>query len=215
MAVEFRTDVGGWMRRWDAAMAAQAALTGDWPNQTVAQFALRRATATPSRIQLIDGDLALTCAEIYARAQRLAGYFLSIGLTPGDVISFQLPNWWEASVIDIASSMTGIVTNPIVPINRDAEVTYMLNESRSRVMFVPEVFRKYEYAVMMRRIAPALRAAPRVVVVRGASGDFARFDALLAESPPLQTALAVDRARRDGPRACCTRIIPFTPTRSR
>lgn len=192
MAVEIRRDVGGWMLRWDAAMAAQAALTGDWPNQTVAQFAQGRAMATPGRIQLIDGDLALSCAAIYARAQRLAGYFLSIGLTPGDVISFQLPNWWEASVIDIAASMTGIVTNPIVPINRDAEVTYMLNESRSRVMFVPEVFRKYEYAGMMRRIAPGLRAAPRVVVVRGASGDFAHFDALLAESPPLKTALTVD-----------------------
>ena len=161
MAVEIRRDVGGWMSRWDPAMAAQAVKNRDWPNLTVAQFALQRATATPERIQLIDGDLALSCAELYRRAQRLAGYFLSIGLAPGDVVSFQLPNWWEASVIDLAASMTGVVTNPIVPINRDAEVTYMLNESRTQVMFVPQVFRKYEYAVMMRRIAPALRAPPR------------------------------------------------------
>ncbi|MEP6546338.1 MAG: AMP-binding protein [Gammaproteobacteria bacterium] len=192
MAVELRRDVGGWMLRWDAAMAAHATATGDWPNKTVAQFALRRATAAPGRIQLIDGDLALSGAEIYGRAQRLAGYFLSIGLVPGDVVSFQLPNWWEASVVDIAASMTGVVTNPIVPINRDAEVSYMLNESRSRVMFVPQVFRKFEYAAMMRRIAAALRTPPRVIVVRGESGDFARFDVLLAESAPLEAALPVD-----------------------
>jgi acyl-CoA synthetase (AMP-forming)/AMP-acid ligase II len=192
MAVEIRRDVGGWMSRWDPAMAAEAVANGDWPNLTVAQFALRRATGTPERIQLIDGDLALSCAELYGRAQRLAGYFLSIGLAPGDVVSFQLPNWWEACVIDLAASMTGVVTNPIVPINRDAEVTYMLNESRTRVMFVPQVFRKYEYAAMMRRIAPALAAPPRVVVVRGEFGEFPGFDALLAESPPLRSVLKVD-----------------------
>jgi acyl-CoA synthetase (AMP-forming)/AMP-acid ligase II len=192
MAVEIRRDVGGWMSRWDPAMAAQATENGDWPNLTVAQFALRRATKTPDRIQLIDGDLALSCADLYGRAQRLAGYFLSVGLAPGDVVSFQLPNWWEACVIDLAASMTGVVTNPIVPINRDAEVTYMLNESRTRVMFVPQVFRKYEYAAMMGRIAPALATPPRVVVVRGEFGEFTRFDAVLAESPPLQSALPVD-----------------------
>jgi acyl-CoA synthetase (AMP-forming)/AMP-acid ligase II len=68
----------------------------------------------------------------------------------------------------------------------------MLNESRTRVMFVPQVFRKYEYAAMMRRIAPALAAPPRVVVVRGEFGEFPGFDALLAESPPLRSALEVD-----------------------
>ena len=44
-------------------------------------------------------------------------------------------------MIDLAAAITGVVTNPILPINRDGEVTYMLNESRTRVMFVPGVFR--------------------------------------------------------------------------
>src|SRR3546814_2543502 len=75
--------------------------------------------------------------------------------------------------------MTGVVTNPIVPINRDAEVSYMLNESRSKLMFVPGVFRKYDYVAMLKRIAPKLSSMPGIVTVRDASGSHADFDALL------------------------------------
>ena len=128
---ETRTDVGGWTVRWDPTRAASAIANGDWPNQTVAQLAERLAASSPERIQLTEGELALSCAELYRRAQRLAGYFLTLGLAPGAVVSFQLPNWWEASVIDLAASMTGVVANPIVPINRDSEVAFMLNESHS------------------------------------------------------------------------------------
>lgn len=158
----------------------------------MAEFARQRFEEHPHRVQLIDGDMPLTCADLYLRAQRLAGYFLSIGLRIGDVISFQLPNWWEASVIDLAASMTGVVVNPIVPINRDAEVTYMLNESRTRVMFVPGVFRKFDYAEMMQRITPALNAPPRVIQVRGSSRTADGFDAILREAPPLIESRAVD-----------------------
>lgn len=190
--LETRTDVGGWTVRWDPSRAASATANGDWPNQTVAQFAQRLAASSPDRIQLIDGDLALSCAELYRRAQRLAGYFLALGLPRGAVVSFQLPNWWEASVIDLATSMTGVVANPIVPINRDSEVIFMLNESRSRVMFIPQVFRNFDYAAMLRRITPALDHPPHVIVVRGAPGEFQSFDTVLVESTALDAPLEVD-----------------------
>lgn len=189
---ETRTDVGGWTVRWDPTRAASAIANGDWPNQTVAQLAERLAASSPERIQLTEGELALSCAELYRRAQRLAGYFLTLGLAPGAVVSFQLPNWWEASVIDLAASMTGVVANPIVPINRDSEVAFMLNESHSRVMFVPQVFRNFDYAAMLRRIVPALERPPRVAVVRGAPGEFESFDTILAESTALDEPLEVD-----------------------
>lgn len=190
--IELRRDIGGWQTRWNPEIAARALALGDWPNRTVAEFAKDRATAHPARIQIVDGDLALSCGDLYARAQRLAGYFLSLGLRMGDVVSFQLPNWWEAMVIDLAAAMTGIVANPIVPINRDAEVTYMLSESRTRLLFIPEVFRKFDYAAMLRRIAPELKQAPRVVLVRGESGIGETFEAALQATPPLAAPLAVD-----------------------
>ena len=187
-----RWDPGGWQVRWNPSLAARAVAGGDWPNRTVAQFARERVAAHPDRVQIIDGEHALSCAELYRRAQRLAGYFLALGLRPGDVVSFQLPNWWETSVIDLAASMTGVVTNPIVPIYRDGEVSYMLNESRTRVCFVPGVFRKYDYAAMIERIRPSLANPPQVVVVRAESAAGPSFDAVLQSAQPLIEPLDID-----------------------
>lgn len=189
---EYRRDAGGWMVRWDAALARRWRDSGDWTDRTVAAYAKERAEREPDRVLLIEGEQQLTARALYEEAQRLAGWFVEIGLKLGDVVSFQLPNWWEAAVIDLAACMTGVVVNPIVAINRDAEVTYMLNESRTRVMFVPGEFRKHDYAEMLRRIAPALTAPPRVVVIRGNAGDFDAFDAVLAAATPLAAAREVD-----------------------
>jgi acyl-CoA synthetase (AMP-forming)/AMP-acid ligase II len=191
-AVEYRRDPGGWMVRWNAALAERSVREGDWTNRTVASYARERATTQPDRPMFVEGDLVLTAARLHDKAQRLAGWFRAIGLVAGDVVSFQLPNWWEAAVIDVAACMTGVVVNPIVAINRDAEVTYMLNESRTRVMFVPEVFRKFDYAEMLRRIAPGLSTPPRVVVLRGNAGTFETFDAVVAMATPLEQPADVD-----------------------
>lgn len=189
---EIRQDCGGWEIRWNPLLAEQAVAAGDWPNRTVAEFARDRVKAHPDRIQLIENELSLSCLELYQRAQKLAGFFLSIDLQPGDVVSFELPNWWETSVIDLACAMTGVVANPIVPINRDAEVTYMLNESRSRLMFIPGVFRGFDYLAMMRRIAPDLNNAPRVIAVRAPGGPCEELSTILETSPPLAEPRAVD-----------------------
>ena len=173
-------------------MAKRAVDDGDWPNLTVAQFAQQRTLEHAERVQLVDGSRSLSCGALYGFALQLAGFFRALGLNRGDVVSFQLPNWWEASVIDLAAAMTGVVTNPIVPINRDAEVTYMLNESRTRLLFIPGVFRKYDYAEMLRRISPALTSPPTVVLVRAAGGEYLEFDAALRGAAPVQGPEDVD-----------------------
>lgn len=190
-ATGFRQDIGGWRTRWDSARAERSVRDGDWSNRTIADFAAARVSETPDRVLLIDGDHALTCRELYDRACRLAGHFDAIGLVPGEVVSFQLPNWWECSVINLAAAMTGVVVNPIVPINRDAEVTFMLGESRSRLMFVPATFRGFNYAAMMERIARTLPSAPEVILVRGTAEGLQTFDTILA-GEPLTTARQVD-----------------------
>lgn len=179
----YRQDVGGWRTRWDAARAERAVRGGDWTNRTIADFAAERVAADPGRILLIDGEHRLSRGDLYDRARRLAGYFDLIGLQPGEVVSFQLPNWWECSVINLAAAMTGVVVNPVVPINRDAEVTYMLNESRSRMMFVPSTFRGFDYAAMMARIGPGLVTAPEVIVVRGKGEGLQDFETILGAEP--------------------------------
>lgn len=187
----YREDVGGWRTRWNPDRVERAVRDGDWTNRTIADFAAERVAANPERVLLIDGEHRLSCGDLHDRAQRLAGYFDAIGLKPGEVVSFQLPNWWECSVINLAAAMTGVIVNPIVPINRDAEVTFMLRESGSRLMFVPGTFRGFDYAAMMARIAPDLDGAPEVITVRSAAEGLRSFDEILAGAP-LTTARRVD-----------------------
>ena len=184
-AIEHRRDVGGWEVRWNPAVAAMAAREGLWPGRTAADFATDLARNDPDRLLIVDGEHEKRAGELFAAASQLAGYLRGVGLVDGDVISFQLPNWWEATVINLAASLAGLVVNPIVPINRDGELVHMLGAARSRFMFVPQVFRGFDYAAMMQRVCAALPDPPQVVVLRGDPGPFLSFDAVLAAGRPL------------------------------
>jgi acyl-CoA synthetase (AMP-forming)/AMP-acid ligase II len=181
--IEFRTDAGGWRTRWSRANAAAAARENLWPDKTVADLAFERVRNDPDRILVIDGSHSLSAGQLLETAHRLASRLNAAGLKAGDVISFQLPNWWEASVINLAASIAGLVVNPIVPINRDGELVHMLGAARSRFVFVPAVFRGYDYAAMMQRVCAVLPDPPIVVVVRGEPGGFVGFDELVADGP--------------------------------
>jgi acyl-CoA synthetase (AMP-forming)/AMP-acid ligase II len=72
----------------------------------------------------------------------------------------------------------------------------MLKDCRSRMLFVPREFRRFDYAAMAERVKPALPDLAEVVVVRGDKGAFSGFDELLAEEgevppPPAQDPNAV------------------------
>ena len=194
MPIGLRRDVSGFLLRDDPAMMAQAAAEGAWPNHTVAQFAADRVREHPDQVQLIDQDRSLTCRELYDGARALAGALLDRGLKAGDVIAFQLPNWWEASVINLAAAMVGAVVNPIVPINRDAEVTFFLNAVRAKLFFAPDVFRGFDYAAMFARIRPELEWGTELVLIRASDPQpgFHRFEDFAAGSSPVSGPIDID-----------------------
>lgn len=147
--------------------AAQAYKTsGAWMNKTTSDFAQLRAQQMPDRIAVVEGDRRLSYAFLLAEARRLAAGLRDLGLRKGDVISFQLPNWWESMVVNLAASLGGWAVNPIVPIYRDAEVGVILNDCKAKVIFVPQQFRGMDYVAMLRRIADEGGAKPLVVIVR-------------------------------------------------
>ena len=87
---------------------------------------------------MIEGSHTRTFAAMAAEARRLAAAFRASGLKPGEVVSFQLPNWYEAMVVNLAAAMCGLVCNPIVPIYRDAEVRFILRDCKAKMLFVPD-----------------------------------------------------------------------------
>lgn len=150
-----------------------------WAMQTLADLARNRAMQAPDFVCFIDGEGHYTFAQVLAQAEALAAALQARGLRAGDVIAFQVPNWREAAVINLAAVIAGLVVNPIVPIYRDAEMLMMLGDCRAKAIFVPQVWRKVDYAAMAQRCHDALPDLAHVFTVRGEGPD--DFAALVAQ----------------------------------
>ena len=124
MTTSLHTDISGWATRLNAEDVARYTSSGVWRNVTLAENARRQAEQDAQRIAVIERNRSATFGTLLAQANQLAAAFQALGLRPGDVISFQLPNWIGTMVINTAACIAGLVVNPIVPIYREAEVRY-------------------------------------------------------------------------------------------
>jgi acyl-CoA synthetase (AMP-forming)/AMP-acid ligase II len=189
MSWTLRTDPSGFATRWSDDAAAYYRAAGYWRDGTMADVARRACREAPDRILLIEGDRRLTRAEAWDAASRLAAFFLSRDLKPGDVVSFQLPNWIEAAVIALAVRRCGLVLNPIPPIYRESEVSYILQDCRAKLVFVPQVFRKHDHQRMLAGLRSQLPSLRDVVVVRGHGADGLEWGHALSLAPAPDDAL--------------------------
>jgi len=150
-----------------------------WCRETLATLAERRVCEDPAFVAFIDTQRSLTRAELLREARQLAAALQARGLLSGDVIAFQLPNWHEAAIINLAAVIAGLVVNPIVPIYRDAELRQMLGDCRARAIFTCASYRGYDYAAMAKRLMGELPALQFAFTVRGEGGD--DYAALMTE----------------------------------
>ena len=103
---------------------------------TLADSLVEAARVTPHRVLLVDGDIRLDCESLHQQAKVLAQALLS-RMPTGGVVSFMLPNWYEAAVVYLAATMAGIAVNPILPSLRDRELSFILDDVDSRMIFIP------------------------------------------------------------------------------
>ena len=179
--MDARRVIAGWSVRANEALAAAARADGSWPDETSGDMALRALAREPGRVIVVDEQRSLTVAELVTEAQGLARTFAARGLKPGDVISIMLPNWHEATIIYLAATFAGLVANLILPNYRNNEVIFTLDDCGSKMIFVPEVFRKFDYVSMMQDVNGKLTKPVEIVVLRGAARGATAFAALLAE----------------------------------
>ena len=177
-----RTLIAGRAIRWNEARASLAYERGLWVKQTLADVLREAAQHTPDRVLVVDGAVRIDCRTLYTQATLLAQSMLNRA-PPGSVVSFLLPNWHEAAIIYLASTLAGMVANPILPSLRDRELQFILEDANTRFVFIPETFRKFDYAAMLTRVCSQLQSPPHVVVVRGAAQGHTPFESLLQPGP--------------------------------
>jgi len=138
-----------------------------WGNRTIAQGAWQKASEQADEVAIyLEGEPAITYASIAEEARRLVTGLQQLGMTSGDVISFQLPNWREAVVVDIAASALGLIVNPVIPIYRDHELRFILKDARTRLIYIPQQVRSLEFPSMLDALRRELPDLEYVVTVR-------------------------------------------------
>lgn len=164
--------------RFDPVAHARAMrVSGFWVDKSFDEFLQQAIAATPSKLALMadradrDAPKRLTYAELGDMISRAAAALRRLGIGPGNVVSVQLPNWWEFAVIALAAFRVGAVVNPLMPIFREHELSYMLGFAETKLLVVPRLFRGFDHEAMARSLQPALPKLAHVIVVDGADGN--------------------------------------------
>jgi cyclohexanecarboxylate-CoA ligase len=114
---------------------------------------------------------SFTYRELATLADRIAVGFSRLGIERNDVVSCQLPNWWEFTLVYLACSRIGAVINPLMHIFRERELSFMLGHGHSKVVIVPKQFRGFDYEQMLGGLQPTLHDLRHVLAVGGEGPD--------------------------------------------
>jgi cyclohexanecarboxylate-CoA ligase len=162
--------------------------SGYWLDQTVDQLLIDAATKTPQKVAIVadrmdrDQRQRITYRQLLIRVDRVAQSLKNLGISKGDVVTMQLPNWWEFVVVAIACNRIGAVINPVMPILRERELLYILNTCAAKVFIVPKTYRGFEYAAMAQGMRAELPHLKHLIVVDG--DDETNFERLLLNPQP-------------------------------
>ena len=127
----------------------------------------------PDAIAIVDyrtesGEkIILTYRQLAERSERVAVALAHYGIEKQDIVSFQLPNWWEFVVINLACLRIGAVSNPLMPIFREHELSFMVDFAESKVLIIPKEFRGFDHEKMIASMRDKLPHLEHVFVVGG------------------------------------------------
>ncbi len=168
-------------------LAARYVAEGAWDDRSLGQFlsdALLTDATRRLRIWSPTQPYIGTVGEVYADALRVAGGLRDLGIGPGDVVAFQLPNWVEAAITFYACAMLGVTLVPIVHFYGPKEVGFILRQSRARALVIVSAVGPRDYLAELRTIRSGLDSLEHVIVVGDRTDDDGvPFDDLRRSTP--------------------------------
>ncbi len=201
-----------------AARIAAMKDAGFWRDIILTDHFDRSVAVRPDAIAVVGHDSVtglrteFSYAELNGTAERIALNLVRLGIRRGDVVSCQLPAWWQFVALHLACLKLGAVTNPLMPIFRERELEFMLGQTESKVFIVPREFRGVDHPAMVRRIRSKLPQLRHVLEIGGQGAD--SFDAQLLQADRIdqfRPHLSRPSANRKLPRQVDSSKVEFPP----
>ncbi len=162
------------LRPVPAYLAERYLAEGAWDDRSLGQFLSDALLEDPTRrfrIWSPTHPYLGTVGEVYDESLRVAAGLRALGLGPGDVVAFQLPNWVEAAITFYACAMLGVTLVPIVHFYGPKEVGFILRQSRARALIMVARIGQRDYLADLGTVRDGLPDLEHVVVVGGTEAD--------------------------------------------
>lgn len=160
-----------------AERVAAASKAGLWGDKTLLDHFDAACRARPDLVAVtgynssLKRTVTLSYRQLDLLSRRAAVGLARLGVEKGDVVSAILPNWCEFPLVHLACLRIGAVTNPLMHILRQRELTFMLKLAESKILIAPKSFRGFDYPRMITEMLSDLPDLRHVLVVGGEGDD--------------------------------------------
>lgn len=138
---------------------------GLWKNKTIIDYFKNRVEQFPDKVVIIDHDKRITYEQLWTRVNALAVGLKNLGIEEGDIVSYQLPNWLESAEVHLAVTLLGAINNPVNFIYRNRELEYVLNDAKSKILFIPRQFRGTDFIEAVENVSDNTPYLQHVITV--------------------------------------------------
>jgi non-ribosomal peptide synthetase component E (peptide arylation enzyme) len=139
---------------------------GLWGDKAISDYLDETIKKHPDKTAVVDSrGKRLTYEALGQISKKLALGFLKLGLKKEDIVSVQLPNCVEFACIYFALARIGVVLNTLAATYRHSEVRYILKFAESKIMMIPDEFRRFDYVDMMQELRTELPHLEHIFVL--------------------------------------------------
>ena len=158
---------------------------GYWINETLNGHLTYYADISPEASAIIHSEGELSYKELKTSVDELTNGLIGLGLAKGDVVAVQLPNTLEFIISYFAITALGGVMQTIHMPYRDADIQFLLNHSKARVVICLPSFKDFNTADVMLTIKETSNSLKHVVTVgANSSRETVAFDSLKVAGLP-------------------------------
>ncbi|GAB4313149.1 MAG: long-chain fatty acid--CoA ligase [Promethearchaeota archaeon] len=140
--------------QWEKVPRVEEPWAANWPPETprrldyevipVDEIPRRNARKYPDAPAIYFEGFRMTHAELDRAIERFAGGLAGAGLQRGDVVLIDLPNVPQFVVAFYGVLRAGGVPNPVIPLNRYAEIVHQANDSKAKALVILDALYEQE-----------------------------------------------------------------------